>query len=178
MGDHLGELLKDVPVLDLAILNAGVLGTIQDLRDTSLDALRAVMDTNVWANKIIIDYLMARHTVRQLIAVSSGSAVNGSAGWGAYSISKAALNLLVRVYAHEHPDTHVTAFAPGLVDTDMIYPVLHGDDPPDYEAVRRIRASGDAGRVMSPGTAAEATLDALPKLLETETGAYVDIRNL
>ena len=45
----------------------------------------------------------------------------GGQGWGtdAYGISKAALNALTRVLAHEHPALRVNATCPGWVRTDM-----------------------------------------------------------
>jgi NAD(P)-dependent dehydrogenase (short-subunit alcohol dehydrogenase family) len=114
----LDDLLPDS--LDLAILNAGVLGEIQDLADTPMARAREVMDINLWANKAIIDYLVHRPvTSRQLILVSSGASVNGNRGWGAYSLSKAALNMMARLYAHEMPSTHVTAYAPGIIHTSV-----------------------------------------------------------
>ena len=39
------------------LLNAGVLGEIKDLSDTTLAEIAAVMDVNVWANKVIYDTL-------------------------------------------------------------------------------------------------------------------------
>ena len=84
------------------LLNAGVLGEIKDLSDTTLAEIAAVMDVNVWANKVIYDTLRELDTrIQQLVAISSGAAFNGSGGWGAYSMSKSALNLMFRVYAHE-----------------------------------------------------------------------------
>ena len=94
--DHIGsgleQLLAGRQNLDLVILNAGVLGEIRDLQDTSLVEILQVMDINVWANKVIIDWLLQHSIqVQQLIVISSGAAVNGSRGWSAYSLSKASL---------------------------------------------------------------------------------------
>ncbi len=58
--------------------------------------------------------------VRQVIMVSSGATVLGNKGWGAYALSKAGLNMLARLYDHEFPDTHISALAPGLIDTAMM----------------------------------------------------------
>ena len=82
----LDVLLGDVAALDLVILNAGVLGEIKDLQDTSLDEIRRVMDINVWANKVILDWLIhSGKPVQQIVMISSGAAVNGNRGWGAYA---------------------------------------------------------------------------------------------
>ena len=45
--DGIREFLAPVKQLDLVLMNAGVLGEIKDLRDTSLAEITAVMDVNV-----------------------------------------------------------------------------------------------------------------------------------
>lgn len=173
------ELLEPAKQLDLVLLNAGVLGEIKDLSDTTLDEIAAVMDINVWANKLIYDTLLNMQIqVRQLVAISSGAAFNGSAGWGAYSISKSALNLMFRVYAHEHPETHFNCLAPGLVQTQMLDYVCSLDDDERYPAVGRIRSAVGTDRMQTASEAAERLLDVFPRLLEHPTGAYVDIRDM
>ncbi|MFC1609812.1 SDR family NAD(P)-dependent oxidoreductase [Myxococcota bacterium] len=174
----LAELLDGVTSLDLALLNAGVLGEIKDLRDSSLEELQNVMDINVWANKAVIDTLLRTTQVSQVVAISSGAALNGSGGWGAYAISKSALNLLVRVYAHEHSDTHFTALAPGIVDTNMIRDILAQPEEPRHPANARIREAQKEGRVVSPDVAAANLLARIPDLLEQPSGAYLDIRQM
>ena len=95
---NLLSFLKEVKVLDLVILNAGILNEIKDLKDTTIDEIRQVMDVNVWANKILIDSLIRQvNEVKQVVAISSGAAVSGSRGWNAYSLSKAALNMLINL---------------------------------------------------------------------------------
>jgi NAD(P)-dependent dehydrogenase (short-subunit alcohol dehydrogenase family) len=172
-------ILGETTSLDLVFLNAGILGELKDLKETSLDEIRAIMEINVYANKVLVDTLMGLGMpIGHIVAISSGSAFNGSAGWGGYSISKSALNLLVRVYAHEHPGTHFTALAPGLVGTDMLDKVLGHPEVSRYEALARIRAAKADGRVMSTDIAADLIMSRIDDLRATPTGAYVDIRNL
>ena len=100
-------LLGEAAHLDLVILNAGILGDIHLLTQTPLTAIKPVMDINVWANKLILDWL--HHDgmkVDQIILMSSGAAVNGNKGWNAYALSKATLNMLTQLYAAEFPDSH------------------------------------------------------------------------
>jgi benzil reductase ((S)-benzoin forming) len=54
---NLISFLKEVKVIDVVILNAGILNEIKDLRDTSLDEINEAMNVNVWANKILIETL-------------------------------------------------------------------------------------------------------------------------
>jgi NAD(P)-dependent dehydrogenase (short-subunit alcohol dehydrogenase family) len=177
--DAVRESLDPVKQLDLVLLCAGVLGEIKDLRDTSLKEIAAVMDVNVWANKLIYDTLLdMRVQTRQLVAISSGAAFNGSGGWGAYSISKSALNLMFRVYAHENPDTHFVCLAPGLVQTQMLDYVCSLDVDQRYPAVGRIRSAVGTDRMQTPSQAARRLQDVLPRLLEYPSGSYVDIREM
>ncbi|WP_456394046.1 SDR family NAD(P)-dependent oxidoreductase, partial [Nitratifractor sp.] len=141
---------------DLVILNAGVLGEIREMSEISLDEARSVMDINLWANKQIIDTLDLHARPRQVVAVSSGAAVNGSKGWGPYAISKAALNMMIKVYAAEKPWTHFSAIAPGVVMTPMLKKILERTDPVIYPSIQRIKE----GPILTPPVAAKLFLDA------------------
>jgi len=119
-------LLEDVE-LDIAILNAGILGELKDMSETSLYEIESVMSLNVWANKVILDFLKGK-TVKQIVAISSGASVSGNRGWNAYSLSKAALNMLIKLYSNEMPNTHLTSLAPGLIMTPMMEHILKNGD--------------------------------------------------
>lgn len=140
-------LLGDAGNLDLVILNAGILGEIKLMRETSVDELARMMDVNVWSNKVILDWLIQwGRPVRQLIMISSGAAIFGNKGWGGYALSKSALNMLARLYSHELPGTHISAIAPGLIDTGMMDYLCEQPDPEEYPALARLRdARGTEG---------------------------------
>ncbi len=172
------SLLQSIPPktpFTYVILNAGVLGRIEPIAQSSLEELKGVMDINLWANKVLIDILLREQcSIKQMIAVSSGAAVNGSKGWGGYSLSKAALNMLMKLYARELESTHITALAPGLVATPMLNGILETVDPEAFPSVARLQA----GEKRSPQEAAELMIGLFPKLLEFESGSFVDVRNL
>ena len=64
---------------DLVFLNAGILGPIAALNDTDVATLQRIMDVNVWANKLILDWLVQRpRRPQQIIAISSGASVSGA----------------------------------------------------------------------------------------------------
>lgn len=173
-------LLEGVATLDLVVLNAGTLGRIQDMSRCGMDELKAQMDVNLWANKVIIDFLLyGKIAVKQLIAVSSGASQSGSLGWNGYSLSKAALNMMMKLYANEMPETHLCALAPGLIDSPMLGSILYGDhDTARYTTVERLRQSQEEGLVLTPSECA-ALIDAKRgALLRFPSGEYVDIRNL
>lgn len=176
IGATLEALLDGVEALDVALLNAGMLGELKPLADCSLDELRAVMELNVFANKVVLEALLdGTRRVGHLIAISSGAAVNGSAGWGGYAMSKAALNLLIQVAANEHPESHLSAVAPGIVETSMIEQVVASPDSP---AIERIRQTLADKRSFAPDRAADAIYDRLEAIRAAGSGAFVDIRDL
>lgn len=176
----LQTLLAGVSKLDIVFLNAGALGRIQDMSRCSMEALKAQMDTNLWANKVILDFLIEKGMdAEQVIAISSGASQSGSLGWNGYSLSKAALNMMMKLYANEMPRTHLCALAPGLIETPMLGSILYGDhDTERYTTVERLRQSKEEGGVQSPSECAERLDESLATLRSYPSGAFVDIRTL
>jgi NAD(P)-dependent dehydrogenase (short-subunit alcohol dehydrogenase family) len=175
----LKSLLADVERLDLVVLNAGVLGQIRDLADTPLADMQRVMDVNLWANKTVMDWLHQwGRPVRQVVMISSGASVLGNRGWGAYAISKAALNMLARLYAHEFPDTHIATLAPGIIDTAMMNHLCDEADAQSFPALERLREARGTPAMPGPDEAAVKVLDILDALRDHPSGAFVDIRAL
>ena len=173
------RLLEGVTRLDLVILNAGLLGHIQRMPDAPMDELRLLMDVNTFANKVILDRLLAREIeVGQIVAISSGAAVFGNAGWSGYSLSKAALNMLMQLYSHEFPGVPVHSLAPGLIDTAMQDYLCEEADSETFTALQRIKAARGTRTMPDPQTAAQDVLDILPRLREQPSGSFVDIRAL
>jgi len=175
----LGELLGGLDRLDVVVLNAGVLSQAGDMRETDLAHLKDVTDINLWANKTVLDVVLQDRAVEQVIAISSGASVNGNRGWNAYSISKAALNMLVKLYAAECPETYFCAFAPGLVDTAMQEEISGREPDPRFPAFESLREKrGTEAMPSAEETAARFvdTFASLPGLVAS--GEYVDIREM
>jgi len=176
----LDELFKGMDSLDLVYLNAGTLGRIQDTSACTLEELKQQMDINLWANKVILDYLIHNNIeVAEVIAISSGASVSGSLGWNGYSLSKAALNMLMKLYANEMKKTHIIALAPGLIETPMLGSIIYGDhDTKRYDSVQRLRDSKEHGLVRSPDECAKLIDTSREKLRKLESGSFTDIRLL
>ncbi|ERP38855.1 SDR family NAD(P)-dependent oxidoreductase [Chitinivibrio alkaliphilus] len=176
----LTTLMKDLKHVDLVILNAGVLGRIADLSETAVSELQDIFNVNVWAQKSILDWFLHHiHSVGHIILISSGAAVVGNRGWGGYALSKAAGNMLIKLYAHEFPqETGLTALAPGLIDTQMTHYLRTDVDRNKYHAVERIAEAHATGVMLSPRKAAERILTQLTALRECPRGEFVDIRSL
>lgn len=175
----LAEWIRGIEHWDLVILNAGKLGKIRDMAETPLEDLRETMEINVWSNKWILDTLFVEaESIRQVIAISSGASQTGSRGWNGYSISKAALNMFTTLYAGERPDTHFTAFAPGLIDSAMQDYLTGLPSEKRFKALEPLKAAKGTPEMPDPETSARQLLEAFPRLLDYESGAYVDIRKM
>ncbi len=175
----LDRLLGQIETLDLVVLNAGVLGEIRDLSTTPLADLQRVMAINVWANKLLLDWLLAwGRPVTQIVLISSGAAVLGNRGWGGYALSKAALNMLAKLYAHEFDGSHIAALAPGIIDTAMMDHLCNEADVDTFPAVERLRQARGSAAMPGPEEAAERVLSVLPQLRAYPSGSFVDIREI
>lgn len=165
--------------IDLVILNAGILGEIKRFEEHDRNDIRRVMDINVWANKVFVDEVIKSQTpVKQIIAISSGAAKNGSAGWGPYSVSKAALNMLIKTYAAENPDIHFSAVAPGLVDTAMQEYISELTTGEEFPAIQRLQNAKGTDAMPDPGKAAKILDETFIKVLSMENGIFVDVREM
>ncbi|MGA7965801.1 MAG: SDR family NAD(P)-dependent oxidoreductase [Gammaproteobacteria bacterium] len=172
----LDHLIGDARI-DLAILNAGLLGEFKPMPEIGLGELRRAMDVNVWANKVILDWFAAHHAPRQAVLISSGAAVTGHEGWGSYALSKAALNMLAQLYAHDLPDTHVAAFAPGLIHTAMQDHIYEKVDEKRFPSVKRLKEARNTTAMPEPVEASRLIADAIEKLPERiDSGQFTDIR--
>jgi len=177
--DGLNDLLAGAEGLDLVVLNAGVLGDIRDLVDTPVDDLKRVMETNVWSNKLVMDWLHGwGRPLAQIVMISSGAAVLGNRGWGGYALSKATLNMLAKLYANEFERTHVSALAPGIIDTAMMDYLCEQADADRFPALGRLRQARATGQMPDPLGAAARIVSVLPDLREWPSGSFVDVREI
>ncbi|QIA09104.1 SDR family NAD(P)-dependent oxidoreductase [Draconibacterium halophilum] len=177
--NNLAEFLRETDKFDLVILNAGMLNDIKDMKETSLEEIKKVMDVNVWSNKIIIDTLFTElEDISRIVAISSGASVSGARGWNAYSLSKATLNMLISLYANEQPQTHFCALAPGLIDTGMQEYLSGLHDTMDFPTVERLKKARSSGEMPTIEEAAKTNAEAIEKLKSYDTGSFVDVRKI
>src|SRR6202011_3221496 len=120
--------------LDILVGNAGVAGPSSPLGHIELKPWNDVMAVNVSANFQLIrcmEPLLKQSDAGRAVFVPSGAAHMAPAYVGPYAASKAALETLVRVWAHETASTaiRVNLFNPGPVRTRMRAGVFPGEDP-------------------------------------------------
>ncbi len=180
VGPAIQRLVGETPRLDLVVLNAGVLGQLGDLIDADLADLRHTMQVNVWANKLALDAIFRQGlAVGQVVAISSGASVNGNRGWSGYSISKAALNMLIKIYSKERPETHFCSLAPGIIDTAM-QEQLRSREPDDrFPSVEALRSKHGTPELPCADDAAPGLAKVMARLPQrVQSGVYIDVRAL
>jgi NAD(P)-dependent dehydrogenase (short-subunit alcohol dehydrogenase family) len=122
--------------LDLLIHNASTLGPVplRLLLDTECEDLSRVLDVNLVGPFRLTKILAGGMALRgegTIVHVSSDASVSAYAGWGAYSVSKAAQDHLARVLAAELGEHGVRSFSvdPGEMDTEMHRAAMPDADP-------------------------------------------------
>jgi NAD(P)-dependent dehydrogenase (short-subunit alcohol dehydrogenase family) len=121
-----GEALARFRRVDVLVNNASSLGPtpMPYLLDYSLEDFAAVLRTNLIGPFQLTRALagqMLAHRSGSIINVSSDAGVAGYATWGAYGVSKAALDQLTRTWAAELDGTgvRINSVDPGDMDTSM-----------------------------------------------------------
>lgn len=166
-------------LFNVVILNAGQLGRIQRMVEAEEEELKRLMQVHVWANQALLKTLFLREIVlHQVVGISSGAAVNGNAGWSGYSISKAAFNMWLSLFAQDYPETHFTALAPGLVDTQMQDYLCEAVNTELYPSVGRLKSARGTEAMPTPEELAPQLVELLPKLLSFNSGSFQDIRKI
>ncbi len=125
--------------------NAGVLGATTLLAHLEPKVWDNVMAVNVTANYRLLrsmDPLLRLSDAGRAVFVTSGHAQSTPAYSGVYSISKAALEAMVKTYAAEMATTKVRAnlFSPGATRTKMRAQAMPGEDPMKLPAPDEVAA--------------------------------------
>ena len=131
--------------LDILIGNAGLLGKLTPLPHIEPKSWDDVMAVNVTANYRLIrsmDPLLRLAPAGRAIFMTSGLAYKCFPYWGTYSISKAALEAMVKTYASEMETSSVRAncFSPGPTRTKMRATAMPGEDPMSIPSAEDVAA--------------------------------------
>ena len=110
--DRLGmEIFKRWGKLDILISNAAVLGILGPLHHQSSEDFFDVININLLSNHRLIrsmDALLKKSTFSKALFLSSSMASTPKSFWGAYAISKAALNHMVKIWANENKNNNLS----------------------------------------------------------------------
>ena len=131
--------------LDILIGNAGLLGKLTPVPHIEPKTWDDVMAVNVTANYRLIrsmDPLLRIAPHGHAIFVTSGVANKCFPYWGAYAVSKAGLEAMVKTYAAEMETTSVRAncFSPGPTRTKMRATAMPGEDPMSIPSADEVAA--------------------------------------
>lgn len=167
--DRLGAALYErFGHLDVLLGNAAILGTLSPLGHIEPQTFDQVIAVNLTANWRLIrslDPLLRRSDAGRAIFVTSGISRQAVPYWGAYAASKAALDMLVGIYAAEvaHTSMRVNLFNPGPMRTAMRSQAFPGEDeahqtPPEAHAEALIQLALPACTMNGQWVAGDAAL--------------------
>jgi len=125
--------------LDVLVGNAGMLGNLSPLAHTDPKVWEKVMAVNTTANWRLIrslDPLLRTSDAGRVVMVTSTVGHEPRAYWSAYAVSKAALEMMAKIYAEETVTTkvRVNLLNPGATRTNMRARAFPGEDPETVKA--------------------------------------------
>ncbi len=120
--------------LDILVGNAAILGLLSPIGHFVPSVWSRVIEVNLTANWRLIrsfDPLLRASDAGRAVFVTSGVGHKVVPFWGAYAVSKAGLEMLVKTYAAETEKTtlRVNIVNPGAVRTEMRAKAMPGEDP-------------------------------------------------
>lgn len=118
------EIISSKIPIDALVNNAGIIHT-SIFQMTSIKKLKEIFEINFFAQTLFTQYIlkaMIKNKKGSLINISSTSGIDGDAGRGAYSSSKAAIIMQSKALSRELGpyNIRVNTIAPGLTNTDMM----------------------------------------------------------
>jgi len=175
---------QGLPRVHYLFLNAGMFGErIMRVSDMSIDDIKSIIDVNLWSNKVVLDILIRSSVSIDTCVISASLAgVRPRAGNSGYAISKAALNMMIKLYALEHPSIFFALLAlcsvrSRLLDRSM-YPPADSTLFPDIAAFQQ-RAQVEGYRATPEQRAADIyRVLTGPMRQQLVSGEFADIKKL
>ena len=146
--------------LDVAVNNAGILGSPAPAADLDEDAFGAVIGTNLTGTWLCLKHEVAHmraHGGGAIVTIASNIGAHGRLpNMAAYAASKAAVSALTRTAARDHiaDGVRINAVSPGATATDMS--LRPGETDADRAA--RLKGAIPLGRVGATAEVAAAVL--------------------
>ena len=161
--------------LDLLVNNAGIAPRVRnDLLEASEESFEEVLGTNLQG-----PYFLTRDAARlmrergsgRIVFVTSISSYTASTNRGEYCVSKAGLSMAAQLYASRLAPEGIGVFEvrPGIIETDMVAPVL--------EKYKRLAEEGllPQGRLGRPEDVALAVRAVADGNLDYSAGQVIDV---
>ncbi|MEO8400568.1 MAG: SDR family NAD(P)-dependent oxidoreductase [Gammaproteobacteria bacterium] len=173
----------NITKIDYLFLNAGEFNKrIAPISDTPISEYDYLMRVNVWSYKIILDVLLRASVLLDTVIFSSSiSSLRARKGMGAYAISKAALNMMAKLYALEHPEVFFSVLGLCNVNTFVADNILNLPLLGDFNELAELRDRASIpGYLTSPFDRAEQILLLLESDLKKKStsGEFIEIRQL
>ena len=134
--------IASIPSIDVLINNAALLGERATLRETTPDVWAQTMRVNVdgafYVTRAAIDKLSKNAVICN---ISSSVGRKARATWGAYSVSKSALEAMTDILSAELPDAIVFSANPGGTATQMRADAFPDEDPATLPTADQIAAT-------------------------------------
>ncbi|QOD37902.1 SDR family oxidoreductase [Candidatus Wolbachia massiliensis] len=128
--------LSESGALDILVACTGILGKLNPVHDCELEELQNVMNTNFIANWYLLknlDPVLKESNSGRVIFITSEATLSPSSYpyWVPYAASKAALEIMVKIYASETKHTKLCAnavYSEGPIDSEMYKQAFPGKD--------------------------------------------------
>jgi NAD(P)-dependent dehydrogenase (short-subunit alcohol dehydrogenase family) len=130
-----GALIDRFDALDILVLNAASIGELAPVPDIDPKVWVHTLNLNVTANWRLLralDPMLRKSEDARIVAMTSkAGGEEARAFWGAYAVSKAALEMLIETHAAETKNTNIrhAIIDPGAMRTDMRKVAMPGEDP-------------------------------------------------
>lgn len=169
--------------VDILVNNAAVNGPYGTLWEVDATEWTRAIQTNVfapfWLSQAVLPTMLAARWGR-IINVSSGAARNPMARFGAYSTTKAALDMLTRQLGAELAESGVSAISvyPGTVETQMQTDIRQQPAEKIGEAMsQRFHAFYNSGQLQAPSRPAGLIANLSGEAGANLNGQIVDIND-
>jgi len=127
--------------LDILIANAGYLHNLTPMSHISEKDWQLSFNINLNSNWFLIKHLenlLLKSNFGRAIFLTSGASLGHRPFWGAYAVSKAALDAMIRAWSSEMKETNlkINLYDPGATRTQMRTRAYPGEDPHSLKSPR------------------------------------------
>ena len=142
--DKLGlEIFKRWKKLDILISNAAILGTLGPIHHQSNDEFIEVLYVNLVSNHRLIrslEPLLKNSDQPKATFLSSTVADEARPFWGAYAVSKASLQHMVKIWSMENKNNNfsISIINPGKTNTKMRKQAMPGENSNDLQDPKEV----------------------------------------